>query len=65
MSSEVGNRYLASPPPAGPVLLMGILRKVGEAVKGRKLLFAFYSNASIFSQVSTKLEEANFHEEFF
>lgn len=44
---------------------MGILRKVGEADKGRKLLFAFYSNASIFSQVSTELEEANFHEEFF
>jgi len=28
-------------------------------------MFTFYSNASIFSQVSTKLEEANFHKKFF
>lgn len=38
---------------------------MGEEDKGRKLTFTFYSNASIFSQVSTKCEEANFHKKIF
>lgn len=56
---------LASPLQAGSVLLMRILRKMREEDKGRKLIFTLYSNASIFNQVSTKLEEANFHKKFF
>lgn len=47
------------------VLLSGFFRKVGEEDKGRKLAFTFYSDASIFSQVPPKLEEANFHKKNF
>lgn len=51
-----------SRPPS--VLLMRIIRKAGEEDKGKKLIFTC-SDASVFSQVSTKLEEANFHKKIF